>query len=423
MYGPLPTQNIRSDFEASAKRLTPLPKLFSRLSPSIFVLATLFAVSNGEAGWEFSEPVKKPSREESSADSATARPKKPARIQVFGTGRTKPAAESSAELESPRYERPTTSAEAYAEMLKEDERRVRAEQEAADRDFESVRSRILSRRTAASENDETVSDAVPAKPTRTVPKGAKTVAPASAAKKPVTRPALETEVVTPQTVPGTAPAALPSGTSARGDGVNPAFPYTHLLPSPFNLSQGEWVLGSTVAYGVVDFFQISTNLARTFQQHWNVRGKVPLIEFPTFVASAYVDYESYNPHNIDDTNPDMRLDRWQPGLVTGYEVGPDMAVFLGGNFSFGKDPVPVRTTSGYMKGAQVEVDWSWLYNPSSSRLSDNALSAGVTYDFTYSLLGFGATHHWRNFSLGVHYTIADRARFLPIFGFNVAASF
>jgi hypothetical protein len=302
-------------------------------------------------------------------------------------------------------------------MLKEDEKRVQAEEAVSDQELDRIRARIRTREVAEATNTETASDAVPAKPaarTKTAP-----------AKKPARAvPAMETEVITPQATPKGA-TALPSGgaTSPRGDGINPAFPYTHLLPSPFNLSQGEWVLGSTFAYGVVDFLQVSTNIPRLIQQHWNIRAKVPLIEYPTFVASAYVDYESYNPHNIDNTNPDMRLNRWQPGLITGYEIAHDMAVFLGGNFSFGKDPIPVQTTSGYMKGAQVEVDWSWLYNPSTSRLGDNALSAGVTYDLTYSLLGFGATHHWRTFSLGIHYTIADRARFMPIFGFNVAAGF
>jgi hypothetical protein len=171
------------------------------------------------------------------------------------------------------------------------------------------------------------------------------------------------------------------------------------------------------------FFRFSTNLARTIQGHWNFRAQVPFVEYPTFVASAFVDYESYNPRNIDDTNPDLRMNRWQPGLVTGYEISPDIAFFLGGNFNFGKDMFPVVTTSGYLRGAQANMEWSWLYNPASSRLGNNAIALGIKYDFTYSLFGFGLTHHWKNFQLGVHYTLADRDRFLPIFGFNVGASF
>jgi hypothetical protein len=402
---------------STAGKMTLPNKPLWRLPQAVFALTLAGAISSVHAGWEFREPVKNPPPARGSADSATARPKKPARVQVFGAGRSR----SEAPLENePAFdpERRAT-AEAYAEMLKEDEKRVHAEEAVSDQELDRVRARIRTREVAEATNTETASDAVPAKPaprTKAVPVPAKKTA------RPV--PAMETEVITPQATPKAA-TVVPNGggASARGDAVNPAFPYTHLLPSPFNLSQGEWVLGSTFAYGVVDFLQVSTNIPRLIQQHWNIRAKVPLIEYPTFVASAYVDYESYNPHNIDDTNPDMRLNRWQPGLITGYEIAHDMAVFLGGNFSFGKDPIPVRTTSGYMKGAQVEVDWSWLYNPSTSRLGDNALSAGVTYDLTYSLLGFGATHHWRNFSLGLHYTIADRARFLPIFGFNVAAGF
>lgn len=345
---------------------------------------------NVNAGWEYNE---------------SARPKPPraqGQVQVFGH---KAAPEV-----------PDVSVSDYADMLREDaakngEPRLpsASEDSAIDTEFQALRSRLRTR---------SVAEVAP-RPS--------TTSRSSAIPPP---PPMETEVITPQKSSGKKVLSSPGGTPsvsenepARGEEVNAAFPYTHLLPSPYNIPGGSYVFGTSFAYGIFDSLQVSTNLARTIQQHWNFEAKVPLVEYPTFVASAFVDYESYNPRHIDDTNPDIRLNRWQPGLVTGYEITPDIAFFLGGNFNFGKDPVPVRTTSGYLRGAQANMEWSWLYNPAKSRLGNNAIALGIKYDFTYSLFGFGLTHHWRMFDLGVHYTFADRDRFLPIFGFNVGASF
>lgn len=293
--------------------------------------------------------------------------------------------------------------------------------EADRREFESLRETVRNRRTAETES-ETVNDAAPAAP---APKKSTRARPATFAKpaakpaaRPVATPEMVTETITPQ---GSAPATLKD--VGRPDEPNPAFSYTHLLPSPFNVPQGALIVGTSLTYGVFDFFQVSTDLMRTLNEQWNFQAKVPLIEYPTFMATAFVGYENFNPRNISGLNPDIRYARWQPGLTTAYELGRDMALFLGGNFSFGKDPVPVVRKSGFLRGARVEADWSWLYNPESSRLADNAIAAGVSYDLTYQLLGFGVTHHWRNFQLGVHYTLADTNRFLPIVGFQAGATF
>lgn len=404
------------------------------------------------AGWEYSESARpkkkrgafpKPSAESApeseSIDEAPSAP--PARVQVFG----KPAAEM--------------SADDYARMLKEDQAAVgeasdesdrpvvsgfeassgdsgivsessaapestRAPEPGVEAEFEALRARLRTRKVAESAGETRMDSENASASARRFP--AKS-APARAGVKPPP-PALETEVITPQRAAGkkvkngkTEPALEPE--APRGSEVNAAFPYTHLLPSPFNLPQGGVVFGTTIAYGVLDFLQVSTNVARMIQQQWNFQAKVPLVEYPTFVASAFVDYQTSNPHHYDDTNPDTWIKRWQPGLVTGYEITPDVAFFLGGNFDFGKEAPPIVTTSGYLKGAQVNAEWSWLYNPSTSRLGNNALALGIKYDFTYSLFGFGFTHHWRNFELGVHYTFADRSRFLPIAGFSFGSSF
>lgn len=321
--------------------------------------------------------------------------------------KTKEVREERSTIQAPAPAAPVDdSVSAYTEMLKEDS-------DTSETEFESLRGRIRSSQVTENENLEE------APPVRTVkpaaPKPA--VRPVKAAPSPIV---METETVTPQ---GPSAEMTPVVRNDRVVPTNVAFPYTHLLPSPFNLGKGDWVFGSSVAYGVFDALELSTNIVRTVQQQWNIQAKVPLIEYPTFMATAYVAFESTNPHSIDDGNTDYRLNRWQPGVVTAYEIADDMAFFLGGNFDFGAESIPVTTTSGYLKGARIEADFSWLYNPQSSRLGNNAISTGVTYDTTYEMLGFGLTHHWQSFSLGLHYSLADRSRFLPIFGFQVAARF
>ncbi len=412
------------------------------------------------AGWEYNEsarPKKKkslypkapapPVGEKNAAEGETAEAPAPSRVQVFGKPATEMSADDYARMlkeDQAATAEPSAPAEAPAQAAAD----VNAEPVAAaptvsagaitaparattdpsvDSDFEALRARLLSKRVA--ENTATnEQDYEPEAPTKK-PKAVK----ARPARKTTPNyipppPPMETEVITPQKPTGkkvkggkTAPAI--EGDAARSDEVNSAFPFTHLLPSPFNLPHGTWMFGTSVGYGIFDFLQISTNVAHLIQQHWNVQAKVPLIEYPTFIASAFVDYESFNPYHDDATNPDAWVKRWKPGLVTGYEITPDIAFFLGGNFAFGKTALPVVTTSGYMSGAQVNMEWSWLYNPSTSRLGNNAISLGIKYDFTYSMLGFGFTHHWKAFEAGLHYTFADRQRFLPIFGFNIGTSF
>jgi len=409
-----------------------------------FLSGTVFdlSVPTAHAGWEYTETARPKKRH-----GIYPKPAAPHAQSPRSTGTDSTAAESAPRPRIQVFGRPAPemTVDDYARMLKEDaavnsggapvEARAPdptvevapapAVDGRTDQEFEALRARIRTRQVAESEG-ETESDAEPARPK----KGSRARS-GSARAKPAyvpPPPAMETEVITPQKPVGkkvrgakAEPATEPEG--ARGDEVNAAFPFTHLLPSPFNIGRGDFVFGTTVAYGVFDFLQVSTNVASLIQNQWNVQAKVPLVEYPTFVATGFVDYRTFNPHHIDDGNPDLTVKRWQPGLVTGYEITPDIAFFLGGNFNFGKEAPEVLTTSGYLKGAEANMEWSWLYNPSTSRLGNNAISIGMKYDFTYDMFGFGFTHHWRMFEAGVHYTFADRNRFLPIFGFNVAASF
>ena len=414
------------------KMRTPKMTLLLWIGLGAFVGASVgdLGVGTAYAGWEFNESARPKKKSSVYPKPAPAR-KKPetveestavvpeSRVQVFG----KPASEM--------------SADEYAEMVKEDAGEPAAAPVApavaavaADEpEFEALRAKIRTRQVAENAR-ETATDADPAAPSpkMTPRKAAKAATGRKATPYIPPPPPMETEVITPQKptgkkVKGAKVESATESEATRSDEVNAAFPYTHLLPSPFNLQGGQYVIGTTAAYGILDFLQVSTNVARDLNSQWNFQAKVPLIEYPTFVASAFVDYMSFNPHSFDETNPDQRLKRWQPGLVTGYEITPDIAFFLGGNFNFGKEGGKIITTSGYLKGAQMNMEWSWLYNPSTSRLGNNAIALGLKYDFTYELFGFGLTHHWRNFAVGVHYTFADRARFLPIAGFTFSAGF
>jgi hypothetical protein len=400
-------------------------------------------LQSAQAGWEYNEsarPAKKkglypkaapraapkPKVAESTAESEPAEAESPSRVQVFG----KPA--------------PEMSAEDYAKMMKEDAEQAgsgdtaeavtaptEVAEPAVDPEFDALRARLHTRNVAENATgDEKDFEPAPApKKKETVKAHAKVAAPKAnetpkASPKYIPPPpAMETEVVTPQKAAGkkvkggnTSSAMEPE--AARSDEVNAAFPYTHMLPSPFNIPRGSYVFGTSFAYGVFDSFELSTDVIRTLNQQWNFRAKVPLIEYPTFMASAFVDYNTFNAHHFDESNPDEWTKRWQPGLVTGFEITPDIAFFLGGNFNFGKTTQPVNTTTAYLHGAQANMEWSWLYNPSTSRLGNNAISLGISYDFTYSMFGFGFTHHWKAFDLGLHYVFADRTKFLPIFGFS-----
>ena len=197
---------------------------------------------------------------------------------------------------------------------------------------------------------------------------------------------------------------------------NPLFGYTHLLPSPFTLPAGRVSLGTSVAFGVTDFLQVGTDLLRDLYQVYNLNTKLAVLDFPEFAAGLSLGYETYNYHNINASNPDMSVTSWQPGGVVAFEALPDVAVFFGGNLNFSSYQLVTEgiETSGYVRGAGLESDLSWAYNPKKKSLG-NVLSGGVTYDLTYKIAGFGVSHHWSGFQIGIHYyPNASQYRVQPI---------
>lgn len=204
-----------------------------------------------------------------------------------------------------------------------------------------------------------------------------------------------------------------------------AFASTHKLPSPRTMRKGSVVAGSQMAVGLVEGLEVSTDMARNFGKFYNVSAKAPIIEFPTFIASGFVTFESFRMDQIDSRNPNARVNSWQPGLVTGYEINPDLALFLGGAVRLASRTVPKSfIESGWMQGSRIQSDLGWKYNRNGSKWSENALAVGVTADVSYKLLGVGVTHHWEKFRLGFHYTLnADRQRLLPMLVFQSGITF
>ncbi len=199
-------------------------------------------------------------------------------------------------------------------------------------------------------------------------------------------------------------AALGAVPGKAADHENPLFGYTHLLPSPFTLSAGTLVYGTHLAFGITDFLQVGTHLLRDIYGFYNANAKASLVDHEAFAMAATFGWESYNLQTIDATNPDLRVSSWQPGLIAAFELFPLFALFVGGNLNLTEVKLNASDvkTSGYARGLMFQSDISWAYNPKKDRIG-NVLSAGVSFDSTYEILGFGVSHHWPGFHIGIHY--------------------
>lgn len=209
--------------------------------------------------------------------------------------------------------------------------------------------------------------------------------------------------------------ALPEAPAARA-GENPLFGYTHLLPSPYTLPAGTLVLGTDVGFGVTDFFQVGTNVVRDLYQIYNANAKLSVLDYPEFAAGLTLGYQTFNYKDFDSTNPDLRVTSWLPGIVGAFSLLDNLALFGGANLNFTQTDLNRSglKETGLTRGASLGSDLSWAYNPKKNGVG-NVLSAGVSYDLTYDLFGFGASHTWPGFKIGLHYyPAADRYKLQPI---------
>lgn len=211
--------------------------------------------------------------------------------------------------------------------------------------------------------------------------------------------------------------------------TNELFNHSHRIPSPRTLRGGSLVYGTQLAYGVTDFLQVGTDLISDFFKVINVGAKASLIDVPAFALSPFLAFETYNYHDIVDTNPDIRVNSYLPGLVTATALGDALALFVAGNLNLSRSNLVTEgiERSGWVRGAVISSDLSWAYNQpgvSSTKKNKeqtprsgigNVLATGVSYDINYKLFGVGVSHHWPGFHIGVHYfPAADRYKLQPI---------
>lgn len=202
---------------------------------------------------------------------------------------------------------------------------------------------------------------------------------------------------------------------------NPLFGYTHLLPSPFTLPAGRFVIGSTAGVGITDYLQVETDVIANLYQIYNGRARVSLLDFPGFALGASLGYQNVNLKDFSSSNPSLTIRSWMPGAVLGLEVLPGVALFMGGRLFYSNietSSLPAIQTSGLLQGGQIESDLSWAYQSNEDRFG-NVLSGGVTYNTTFEFYGVGISHHWKGFQLGLHYyPNATQLKVVPIASFG-----
>lgn len=192
---------------------------------------------------------------------------------------------------------------------------------------------------------------------------------------------------------------------------NRTFGYTHMLPSPYTIPAGRLVFGTYVGLGVTDFLDVGTNVLMDLYQVYNAQAKASIVRTEVFAAALTFGFQTYNYKDLDSANPDLQITSYQPGGVLAFALAEELAWFVGGNIQFSKVSLVENgiTKSGYAQGSRGETDLAFAYSKTS------ALSAGVSYDFSYDLIGFGLSHHWSGFQLGLHVIPnANKEKFIPI---------
>ncbi|MCM0607014.1 MAG: hypothetical protein KA715_13065 [Xanthomonadaceae bacterium] len=138
--------------------------------------------------------------------------------------------------------------------------------------------------------------------------------------------------------------------------ANPIFSYTHMQPSPYTMPGGNIIFGSSVAIGITDFMEISTDVLRNFYMQYNAQVKFQLIDVSGFAAGLIGGWTYY-------TQGSQQIMIVSPGLTTAYGLSDSFAWILGGNVNFTNITVNYGgvTTSSLLRGTQVGSDLAWSY--------------------------------------------------------------
>lgn len=188
---------------------------------------------------------------------------------------------------------------------------------------------------------------------------------------------------------------------------NALFAYPHIQASPLTLPAGKLILGTSVALGVTDFFQVGANILKLAYQIYNANTKLSIIDTYSFAFALTFGWESYSQEYTSGISADVTS--YLPGGVMAFTIAPTLAWFLGGQYrtssvTFSSGDV---TSSALFQGTRVGSDIAWAYAPKRSKSGGNrlgnVLAFGANYDITYKLYGFGMSHHWPGFQLGMHF--------------------
>lgn len=208
--------------------------------------------------------------------------------------------------------------------------------------------------------------------------------------------------------------------ASGGDNRNPLFHATHMQPSPYTQRAGDVMIGTEASIGLTDFLEVGTSLIRDFYKIFNAYAKVKIYDDAQYAIAAGLSFETYNLNNISDANPDFRVNTWAPSIIGAYALRSNLALISSFRFLLSNNlrGSTAYQTSGFQRGVAFGTDVSWGYNSSGT---GNALAAGVTYDFTTTTLGFGVSHIWPGFQLGIHYyPNADLYKVHPIIAGGMA---
>jgi len=186
---------------------------------------------------------------------------------------------------------------------------------------------------------------------------------------------------------------------------NPLFFHTHLLPSPYTVQAGYLSYGTTIAYGITDQVQVSTNVLKDFYQIYNVDVKLALADYQDFATALTLGYETFNYKNISSSNPDLSVSSVKPGFIVAISVSDPVAIYFGGSWSVSQTRFLGSGVeiSGLLHGILTQTDIAWRYQDIDENGHANVLAAGATYDVVYKTFGVGLSHHWPGFHLGAHY--------------------
>ena len=185
---------------------------------------------------------------------------------------------------------------------------------------------------------------------------------------------------------------------------------------PLTLPKG-WVISGPARLRPFDRWEFDADIVSMLFKVFTLGVRRNFINEESYALALGLGFEAYDPNTIDASNPDVRVWRVNPEITAGWEMLPGLAVVAGLRPSLSSYRFDETTTlkSGMTPGSVTGFDLIWSYNPYKRQGKvTNALAVGWTYDFTYRHFGFGWSHHWPGFHVGIQiYPYADRLRFIP----------